>query len=298
MKFKKLNKKQSAKILYGEEVATCIKDSIKSEVQLLKNQPCLAVIMVGNNSASAVYVRNKINACEYVGINSVSINIEDNGNPQFIQEQILEKIKILNKNSKINGILVQLPLPEGVDKDLIINSIDVNKDVDCFHPYNIGKLYSKSAEFKPCTPAGIIEILKHYHIDIAGKHCVIIGRSDIVGKPMSQLMLHEDATVTICHSRTKNLKSITKKADILISAIGSPKFIKSDMISDDTVIIDVGMNRDENNKLCGDVDFDDVVLKRNNISITPVPGGVGLTTVAMLLNNTITAYKIQNGLKL
>lgn len=296
MKLKKINKKQSVNILSGKDVATRIKDAIKSEVELLKKKPCLAVIMVGDNSASTVYVRNKINACEYVGINSVSINIEDNGNPQNIQEQILEKINILNKNSEINGILVQLPLPKGVDKDLIINSIDINKDVDCFHPSNIGKLYSKSATFKPCTPAGIIEILKYYNIEIAGKNCVIIGRSDIVGKPMSQLMLHEDATVTICHSKTKDLKSITKKADILISAIGSSKFIKSDMISNDTVIIDVGMNRDENNKLCGDVDFDDVISKRKNISITPVPGGVGLTTVAMLIYNTINAYKIQNKL--
>lgn len=296
MKFKKINKKQSVNILSGKDVATRIKDVIKSEVELFKKKPCLAVIMVGDNSASAVYVRNKINACEYVGINSVSINIEDNGNPQNIQEQILEKINILNKNSEINGILVQLPLPKGVDKDLIINSIDINKDVDCFHPSNIGKLYSKSAIFKPCTPAGIIEILKYYNIEIAGKNCVIIGRSDIVGKPMSQLMLHEDATVTICHSKTKDLKSITKKADILISAIGSAKFIKSDMVSNDTVIIDVGMNRNENNKLCGDVDFDDVISKRKNISITPVPGGVGLTTVAMLIYNTINAYKIQNKL--
>lgn len=294
----KLKRKQnkSTNVLSGKDVATKIKDSIKSEVKLLKNNPCLAVIMVGDNSASAVYVRNKINACEYVGIKSVSINIEDNGDSKSIEEEILEQINILNKNSEINGILVQLPLPKGVDKDLIINSIDVNKDVDCFHPYNIGKLYSKQAAFKPCTPAGIIEILKHYNIEITGKNCVIIGRSDIVGKPMSQLMLHEDATVTICHSKTKNLEKITKKADILISAIGIPKFVKSSMISDDTVIIDVGMNRDENNKLCGDVDFDNITSRRKNISITPVPGGVGLTTVAMLMKNTINAYRIQNGL--
>lgn len=294
----KLTNKQSVKILHGDVVATKIKDAVKAEVQLLRRKPCLAVIMVGNNSASTVYVRNKIKACEYAGIDSITINIDDIGDPRIIQESILEEIKILNKNSKVNGILVQLPLPQGVDKDLIINSIDINKDVDCFHPYNIGKLYNKSAMFKPCTPAGIVEILKYYNIDIAGKNCVIVGRSDIVGKPMSQLMLHEDATVTICHSRTKDLKSITKKADILISAIGSAKFIKSDMVSNDTVIIDVGMNRDENNKLCGDVDFDDVVSRRKNISITPVPGGVGLTTVAMLLQNTVNSYKIQNKLML
>lgn len=289
--------KSTNKVLAGKDVSIKIKDSIKHEIEQLDTKPCLAVIMVGDNQASAVYVRNKINACEYTGIKSISESIDGNLSPEIIQKLLLQKIEELNNDPKVNGILVQLPLPEGVNVDLVINAIDVNKDVDCFHPYNIGKLYNKNSIFKPCTPAGIVEILKHYNIETKGKNCVIIGRSDIVGKPMSQLMLHEDSTVTICHSKTQDLEKITKKADILISAIGIPKFVKPNMVGKDTTVIDVGINRDENNKLCGDVDFESVIAKRKNISITPVPGGVGVMTVTMLMQNTLNAYKIQNNLK-
>ena len=283
-------------LLEGKAVSMKIKDMVKGEVEKLNDVPCLAVIQVGNNQASSVYVRNKIKACDYTGIKSISILIDNDKNAKEIENYLLNLINDLNNNNEVNGILVQLPLPTGINVETIINSIDPKKDVDCFHPYNIGKLYNKNTIFKPCTPAGIIEICKYYNVDLVGKHCVVIGRSDIVGKPMSQLLLHEDATVSICHSKTRNLSTITKSADIIISAVGKAGFVTKEMVSENTVVIDVGMNRNAEGKLCGDVNFSDVVENIKNISITPVPGGVGLTTVAMLMVNTLNAYKLQNGL--
>lgn len=283
-------------LLEGKAVSMKIKDMVKGEVEKLNDVPCLAVIQVGNNQASSVYVRNKIKACDYTGIKSISILIDNDKNAKEIENDLLNLINDLNNNNEVNGILVQLPLPTGINVETIINSIDPKKDVDCFHPYNIGKLYNKNTIFKPCTPAGIIEICKYYNVDLVGKHCVVIGRSDIVGKPMSQLLLHEDATVSICHSKTRNLSTITKSADIIISAVGKAGFVTKEMVSENTVVIDVGMNRNAEGKLCGDVNFSDVVENIKNIGITPVPGGVGLTTVAMLMVNTLNAYKLQNGL--
>lgn len=281
---------EKMQLLDGKLVSLKIKDRIKLEVEQLKTKPCLVVIKVGNDPASEVYVRNKIKNCEYTGILSKSFNFDDD----ITEERLLEVIQLLNIDRTVNGILVQLPLPKHINKDEIIKAIDINKDVDCFHPYNIGRLYSKNATFKPCTPWGVIELLKHYNIPIAGQHCVIIGRSDIVGKPMAQLMLNENATVTIVHSQTKNIDEITAMADIIISAVGKAKIIKSYMINDDVVIVDVGINRDENGKLCGDVDFNNV--KEIAGYISPVPGGVGLLTTTMLMQNTLIAYKIQNNL--
>lgn len=283
-------------LLDGKVVSTKIKDMVKEEVKKIDDSPCLAVIQVGDNQASSVYVRNKIKACDYTGIKSISISIDNDKSPEEIENDLLILIDNLNNNNTVNGILVQLPLPKGINVETIINAIDPKKDVDCFHPYNIGQLYNKNTIFKPCTPAGIIEICKHYNIDLDGKHCVIIGRSDIVGKPMSQLLLHENATVTICHSRTKNLSEITRVADVIISAVGKSGFVTKEMVSENTVIIDVGMNRNTEGKLCGDVNFSEVVENVDNINITPVPGGVGLTTVAMLMVNTLNAYKLQNNL--
>lgn len=283
-------------LLDGKVVSTKIKDMVKEEVKKIDDSPCLAVIQVGDNQASSVYVRNKIKACDYTGIKSISISIDNDKSPEEIENDLLILIDNLNNNNTVNGILVQLPLPKGINVETIINAIDPKKDVDCFHPYNIGQLYNKNTIFKPCTPAGIIEICKHYNIDLDGKHCVIIGRSDIVGKPMSQLLLHENATVTICHSRTKNLSEITRVADVIISAVGKAGFVTKEMVSENTVIIDVGMNRNTEGKLCGDVNFSEVVENVDNINITPVPGGVGLTTVAMLMVNTLNAYKLQNNL--
>ncbi len=283
-------------LLDGKVISTKIKDMVKEEVKKIDDSPCLAVIQVGDNQASSVYVGNKIKACDYTGIKSISISIDNDKSPEEIENDLLILIDNLNNNNTVNGILVQLPLPKGINVETIINAIDPKKDVDCFHPYNIGQLYNKNTIFKPCTPAGIIEICKHYNIDLDGKHCVIIGRSDIVGKPMSQLLLHENATVTICHSRTKNLSEITRVADVIISAVGKAGFVTKEMVSENTVIIDVGMNRNTEGKLCGDVNFSEVVENVDNISITPVPGGVGLTTVAMLMVNTLNAYKLQNNL--
>lgn len=283
-------------ILEGKTVSQKIKDNVKYEVEKLEKKPCLAVIQVGENQASSVYVNNKVKACKYTGIESTSIKISSDKSPKEIENDLLELITTLNNNSRINGILVQLPLPEGIDKDKIINAIAIEKDVDCFHPYNIGKLYNKNSTIKPCTPAGVIEICKHYNIDLQGKNCVVIGRSDIVGKPMSQLLLNEDATVTVCHSRTKNMSEITKQADIIICAVGKANFLKGNMLKENVVIIDVGINRNNEGKLCGDADYNDILTTLSNVDITPVPGGVGVMTVAMLMVNTLNAYKLQNGL--
>lgn len=279
-------------LLDGKVVSTKIKDEIKEEILQLRIEPCLAIIRVGDDQASKVYVNNKIKNCEYTGIKSIDIIL-----PEHTSEtELLRRIYELNNNSEVNGILVQLPLPKHINKDIIINGIDPNKDVDCFHPQNIGRLFVGNPIFKPCTPWGVIELLKHYNIPIEGKHCVIIGRSDIVGKPMAHLMLQENAMVTIVHSKVKDLKRIKmiKSANIIISAVGQAKFVKDYMVNEEAVIVDVGINRDENNKLCGDVDFDTV--KEIAGAISPVPGGVGLLTTTMLMSNTLKAYKIQNNL--
>lgn len=277
-------------LIDGKKVSQDIKDELKEKVAKLKEEGqeiTLAVVLVGQDPASQVYVRNKQKACEYVGINSKTYKLEDTTS----EEDLLKLIHDLNNNEDVNGILVQLPLPKHIDENLIIQSISPLKDVDGFHPESVGKLSIGQPGFVSCTPAGIIELLKRYNIEIEGKNCVVIGRSNIVGKPMAMLLLRENGTVTVCHSRTKDLKSITKEADILVSAIGKAKVITKEYIKKDAVVIDVGMNRDENNKLCGDVDFDSV--KDHVKAITPVPGGVGPMTIAMLLNNCVDSVEIQ-----
>ncbi len=241
-------------------------------------------MVVGENPASQIYVQNKKLACEKVGIKSVSHELKED-----VQEQeLIQLINKLNSDKEIHGILVQLPLPAHIDENKIINAINPEKDVDGFHPLNIGKMMLGLKTLLPCTPSGIIEILKRSSIQIEGKHVVMVGRSNIVGKPVAQLLLNKNATITICHSKTKNLKEITRQADILVVALGKAKFIKKDMIKDKVIIIDVGINRLENNKICGDVDFENVKNKAS--LITPVPGGVGPMTIAMLLKNTLEAY--------
>jgi methylenetetrahydrofolate dehydrogenase (NADP+)/methenyltetrahydrofolate cyclohydrolase len=277
-------------LIDGKKVAQEIKDELKEKVANLKSQGreiTLVVVLVGSDPASQVYVRNKQKACEYVGINSKTYRLADT----TTQDELLKLIDELNNDNKVNGILVQLPLPKHIDEDLIIKTISPLKDVDGFHPENVGKLSIGQSGFVSCTPAGVIELLKRYKIEIEGKHCVVIGRSNIVGKPMSMLLLRENATVTICHSRTKDLKSITKQADILVASIGKPRFVNKDFIKENAVVIDVGINRDENNKLCGDVDFEDV--KDHVKAITPVPGGVGPMTIAMLLRNCLDSIDFQ-----
>lgn len=267
----------------SDKIRAKLKDIIKEDTQ-----PCLAVILVGNDSASQTYVRNKEKACNYIGIKSQVFHLEED----VSENKLLNLIDKLNNDKEVNGILVQLPLPKHINKEKVIRAIDINKDVDCSHPYNIGLIDKEDRLFVPCTALGCISILNDCNIDIVGKNCVILGRSDIVGKPVAHLMLKENATVTICHSKTKNLKEICKNADILISAIGKPKFIKKDMIKENAIILDVGINRDENNKLCGDVDIDDVIEKVS--LITPVPSGVGLLTVTALMANTLIAFYNQN----
>ena len=276
-------------------ISSFVKDKIREEVSYLKANSItvgLAVIIVGEDKASQLYVANKRKACENLGIMSETHYLPENTS----QKELLELIDNLNKDKKINGILVQLPLPAHLDEKAVINAILPEKDVDAFHPVNVGKIMQGDYDFVPCTPAGIMEMLKYEDIDLTGKHCVIIGRSNIVGKPMAMLMLHKNATVTICHSKTENLYEICKQADILVVAVGKPKFITSDFIKDGAVVIDVGINRVDG-KLCGDVDFDDVVDKVNQVkAITPVPGGVGPMTIAMLMKNTLTAALKQNNL--
>lgn len=273
-----------ALIIDGKKIAAELKDELKEKVAELKKngkEITLAVVQVGNDPASTVYVGNKKKACAYVGINSLSYELPESTS----EEELLKLVQKLNQDQTVNGILVQLPLPKHIDENKIIQAISPSKDVDGFHPQNVGALSIGQKGFVSCTPAGIIELLKRSGISIEGKECVIIGRSNIVGKPMAMLMLRENATVTISHSRTKDLKEVTKRADILIVAIGKAKFITKDYVKDGAVIIDVGMNRDENNKLCGDVDYDDVISKVS--AITPVPGGVGPMTIAMLMNNCV-----------
>lgn len=277
------------KIIDGKTISKEIKDEVKATVSTLKEQGVtvsLAVVQVGNDPASGVYVGNKKKACEYCGIESVSYELPED----TTQEELLALIDSLNKDEKINGILVQLPLPGHMDEDAVIKAIDPMKDVDGFHPQSVGALCIGQPGFVSCTPAGIIELLKRSDIRIAGKECVVIGRSNIVGKPMAILLLRENGTVTITHSKTKDLKEVTKRADILVVAIGKPKMITREYVKEGAVVIDVGIHRNENNKLCGDVDFDDVAPVCS--AITPVPGGVGPMTIAMLMKNCLTSVSL------
>jgi methylenetetrahydrofolate dehydrogenase (NADP+)/methenyltetrahydrofolate cyclohydrolase len=258
-----------------------------AKLNKINSDVTLCVIQVGADPASTIYVNNKKKACEYIGIKSLSYELPE----ETTQDQLVELINELNVQPKVNGILVQLPLPKHIDEDKIIQTISPDKDVDGFHPQSVGRLSIGQKGFVSCTPAGIVELLKRYNIPIEGKECVIVGRSNIVGKPMAMLMLRENATVTVCHSRTKNLAEITKRADILIVAIGKAKFISKEYVKEGAVVIDVGMHRDENNKLCGDVDFDDLVDKVK--AITPVPGGVGPMTIAMLMRNCVESAVIK-----
>lgn len=279
------------KIIDGKSTAfeTCEKVRLRVD-SLLKNgvEPCLAVIIVGDDPASRVYVNNKKKKCAVVGIKSLEFALP----AQTTQRELLELIERLNQNSLVNGILCQLPLPEHIDEKAVIEAIDPQKDVDCFCDVNVGKLWTGNAVFLPCTPAGVMEMLRQYNIEVSGKNCVIVGRSNIVGKPLAALMLQNNATVTVCHSKTGNLDSVCRSADILVAAVGKAKFITADMVRENAVVIDVGINRDENGKLCGDVDFDAVKDKAS--FITPVPGGCGPMTIAMLMQNTVKACEIQN----
>ncbi len=278
-------------IIDGKTIAAEIKEELKAEVKILKAQgitSCLAVIIVGNDKASGVYVRNKERACEYIGIESKTIALDE----AITQQELLATIDTLNKDKAIDGILVQLPLPDHLIEKEVLERIVPDKDVDSFHPYNVGKLCSGDKGLVSCTPAGIIELLKRSNISIAGKECVVVGRSNIVGKPAALLLLEENATVTIAHSKTKDLAEVTKRADILIVAVGKPLFITKEYIKEGAVVIDVGIHRDDKNHLCGDVDFEDV--KEYVSAITPVPGGVGPMTIAILMQNCITATKMHN----
>ncbi len=281
-------------IIDGKKVSASVKDEVKKETEALIAQgitPGLAVILIGDDPASRVYVNNKKKACEYVGFKSEEFALP----ASTTQEELLSLVNELNERKDINGILCQLPLPEGLDDNAVIEAISPIKDVDAFHKQNVGRIMIGDYDFLPCTPAGIMEMLSAYDISVDGKKCVVIGRSNIVGKPMAMLLLHENGTVTICHSHTKNLKDITSEADILVAAIGKPKFVTADMVKEGAVVIDVGMDRDEKGKLCGDVDFENV--KEKCSYITPVPGGVGPMTIATLMKNTLKAAKLQNDIE-
>ena len=277
-----------AKIIDGKKISQEIKDELKERVAALKEkgvEVTLAVIQVGSNPASTVYVGNKKKACAYVGIKSLAYELPE----ETTEAELLELVEKLNKDDSVNGILVQLPLPKHIDEDKVIKTISPEKDVDGFHPESVGKLSIGQKGYVSCTPAGIIQLLKRSDIEIDGKECVIIGRSNIVGKPMAMLLLRENGTVTITHSHTKDLKEVTRRADILIVAIGRTKFVTADYIKEGAVVIDVGMDRDENGKLCGDVDFADVEPKAG--AITPAPGGVGPMTIAMLMHNCVSSVE-------
>lgn len=281
-------------IIDGKAVALNVKNQVKLECEALKEKgitPGLAVIIVGDDPASQVYVRNKEKACEECGFNSVKYALDANTTQQELNALIDE----LNNDDSINGILCQLPLPSHLDDKEVINRIDPIKDVDAFHPVNVGAIMIGDYNFLPCTPAGVMELIHSTGVELEGKKAVVMGRSNIVGKPMAMLLLHENATVEITHSKTKNLSEITSEADILVAAVGKAKFVKADMVKQGAVVIDVGMDRDENGKLCGDVDFEAVNEKCSYI--TPVPGGVGPMTIAMLMKNTLTAAKIQNNIE-
>ena len=271
-------------IIDGKRISQEIKDELKERMEALKargESRCLAVIQVGSDPASSVYVGNKKKACAYVGVDSLSYELPEN----TAQEELLSLIGDLNGNSRVSGILVQLPLPHHIDEEKILLAIDPRKDVDGFHPVNVGNLSIGRPGFVSCTPAGVIQLLKRSGIEIAGKECVVLGRSNIVGKPMAMLLLQENGTVTVCHSRTKNLKEMAKRADILVAAVGRPRFVNHDFVKEGAVVIDVGIHRNEDNRLCGDVDFDSVAPLTS--AITPVPGGVGPMTIAMLMSNCV-----------
>lgn len=275
-----------AKIIDGKAISLAVKDEIKAKTAELASKgitATLAVILVGEDPASQVYVRNKKKACEYCGIRSLSYELPADTS----EEKLLELIDELNKRDDVNGILVQLPLPKGMDEDKVLDAISPDKDVDGFHPVNVGKLSIGKKGFVSCTPAGVIQLLKRSDIEISGKECVVVGRSNIVGKPMSMLLLKENGTVTVCHSRTKDLREVTKRADILVVAIGKPKFIDASYVKDGAVVIDVGIHRMEDGKLCGDVDYASVEPVAS--AITPVPGGVGPMTIAMLMYNCLSS---------
>lgn len=279
-----------AQLIDGKAIAAQIKEELKEQVAALKEQGrevALAVIQVGEDKASSVYVNNKKKACEYIGIRSLSYHLPE----EVSEEELLELIETLNQDDTVNGILVQLPVSKHIDEDRVIKAIDPKKDVDGFHPQSVGALSIGQPGFVSCTPAGIIELLKRSDVEIAGKECVVVGRSNIVGKPMALLLLRENGTVTVCHSKTADLRAVTKRADILVVAIGKPQFIDETYVKEGAVVIDVGIHRDENNKLCGDVNFDRV--KDVAEKITPVPGGVGPMTICMLMHNVVKAEEMQ-----
>lgn len=283
-----------SKIIDGKAVSQSVKDRIKEKAVRLKEKynvtAGLAVIIVGDDPASRIYVNNKKKACEYVGFDSYEYALPE----ETTENELLELINKLNNDERIDGILCQLPLPKHIDENVIINNISPNKDVDAFHPVNVGKIMIGDYSFLPCTPAGVMELIASTGIDIKGKECVVVGRSNIVGKPMSMLLLHKSGTVTICHSKTKDLKAECKRADILVAAVGVPNLIKGDMIKEGAVVIDVGMNRLDSGKLCGDVEFESA--SKTAGYITPVPGGVGPMTIAMLMQNTLTAAMINRNI--
>ena len=281
-----------ANMIDGKQVSANVKEQVRQETEALfqkyGKRPGLAVVIVGNDPASRVYVNKKKKACETVGFQSFEYALPED----TTQEELLELVQTLNEDKNVNGILVQLPVPKQIDDKAIINAISAEKDVDAFHPENVGRIMIGEYAFLPCTPAGVMELIDSTGTEISGKRCVVIGRSNIVGKPMAMLLLHRSGTVTICHSRTQNLAEITREADILVAAVGKANFVTGDMVKDGAVVIDVGMNRLENGKLCGDVNFAEAEPKASYI--TPVPGGVGPMTIAMLMKNTLTAFKAQN----
>ncbi len=280
-----------SKIISGKEVSAQVKDAIRIQVSELKEKNIsigLAVIIVGNNEASRVYVNGKKKDCEEVGIESYEYALPEN----TTQEELMDLVQKLNSDDRIDGILCQLPIPKHLDEKEVLNAISPEKDVDAFHPINVGRIMIGDYNFLPCTPAGVMEMIKSTGVEIKGKECVVVGRSNIVGKPMAMLLLHQSGTVTICHSKTKDLREVCKRADILVAAVGVANLITADMVKEGAVVIDVGMNRLESGKLCGDVDFESV--KEVAGYITPVPGGVGLMTRAMLLQNTLTAAKVKH----
>ncbi|MBQ1243964.1 MAG: bifunctional methylenetetrahydrofolate dehydrogenase/methenyltetrahydrofolate cyclohydrolase FolD [Clostridia bacterium] len=281
------------KLIDGKEVSNHVKTKVRQEVDALKEkgiEPALAVIIVGNDPASRVYVNNKKKACEFTGMRSVEYAMPE----ETTEEELLSVIDKLNADDSINGILCQLPVPKHISEKAVIERISAKKDVDVFSAENVGKMWQGDYDMASCTPMGVIELLDYYGIDVCGKNCVIIGRSNIVGKPMASLLLERSATVTICHSRTRNLSEITSKADLIVAAVGRAKFVTADMVKEGAIVVDVGINRNEDGKLCGDVDFENVKDKCE--FITPVPGGCGPMTIAVLMKNTLLACKKQNGI--
>lgn len=276
-------------LIDGKAVSLAVKTAVKDAIEQEEIAPCLAVILVGNDPASRVYVNNKKKACAFCGIRSLEYTLPQ----ETTQEELLALIDRLNQDESVNGILCQLPVPPQISEKAVIDKINPKKDVDCFHNENVGRLWTGNYRLKPCTPAGMMALLDYYNIDPAGKRCVIVGRSNIVGKPMAALMLEQNATVTVCHSKTQNLAAVCREADILVAAVGKPKFITGDMVKDGAVVLDVGINRLPDGSLCGDVDFD--AIKEKASWLTPVPGGCGPMTIAVLMQNTLTAYRIQTG---